>query len=72
MRKLRTRNMNPVKVMRFGASHVGKTCEGGRCCETKYRVFKIYLGLVLSTKAIGCLDTYLPGYISHPQDCLLK
>ncbi|KAG7262251.1 hypothetical protein CRUP_016011 [Coryphaenoides rupestris] len=29
MRKLSTRNMKPVKVMRFGASQVGKIC-GGR------------------------------------------
>lgn len=26
MRKFSTRNMKPVNVMRFGASHVGKNC----------------------------------------------
>lgn len=27
MRKFNTRNINPVNVIRFGASHVGKNCK---------------------------------------------
>ena len=29
MRKFNTRNIKPVNVMRFGASHVGRNCGGG-------------------------------------------
>lgn len=35
MRKFNTRNMNPVNVIRFGASHVGRNC--GQRETTKVR-----------------------------------